>query len=136
MNDGMGEYVANQVIKGMIKRNQHIKGSKILILGITFKENCPDIRNSKVIDVIKTLKNYEVDVDIYDPHASSEEVKYKYDLTILSDEFKTFKNKTYNVVILAVAHEIFQTMDIQQFLKDDGFVYDVKGILKNSSERL
>ena len=136
INDGMGEYVAGQVIKGMIKRNQKVKGAKVLVLGITFKENCPDIRNSKVIDIINALKDYDVDVDIYDPHASSEEVKHEYGVNILNSTPISLKNQTYNAVILAVAHEDFRTIDIQQLLKNDSFIYDVKGILKNYDDRL
>ena len=136
VNDGMGEYIANQVVKGMIKRNQYVKGSRILVLGITFKENCPDIRNSKVVDVIKTLKDYEVDVEIFDPHASFEEVKHEYGVVILTGGFEELKNKAYNAVILAVAHEAFLILDIKQLLKEDGFVYDVKGVLENFDERL
>jgi UDP-N-acetyl-D-galactosamine dehydrogenase len=132
LNDSMGEYVANQIVKGLIKRNHCVKGCKVLILGITFKENCPDIRNSKVIDVINALKDFEIDVDVFDPHASAEEVKHEYGLTII----KTLKNQDYNAVVLAVAHNDFQTIDIQQLLKNDGYVYDVKGVLKNSDDRL
>ena len=136
MNDSMGEYVANQVVKGLIKRNQNVRGSNILILGITFKENCPDIRNSKIIDVINALKDYDVDVEICDPYASAEEVKHEYGIDILNGEIKTLKNQTYNAVVLAVAHDDFRTIDIRQLLKHDGFVYDVKGVLKNYDERL
>jgi UDP-N-acetyl-D-galactosamine dehydrogenase len=135
MNDGMGEYVANQVVKGMIRRNQVIKGAKVLVLGITFKENCPDIRNSKVIDVIHALKDYDVDVEIYDPHASPEEVKHEYGVNILNEE-KSLKNQSYNSVVLAVSHNDFKTINIPQLLKKDGFVYDVKGVLENYDERL
>jgi len=136
MNDGMGEYVAKQVIKGMIKRNQNIKGSNVLVLGITFKENCPDIRNSKVIDVVNALKDYDVNVDVYDPLASSEETKHEYGIDILNGDTTTLKNQAYNVVVLAVAHNDFKTINIRQLLKKDGFVYDVKGVLENYDERL
>jgi len=136
MNDGMGEYVASQVIKGMIKRNQCVRNANVLILGITFKENCPDIRNSKVIDIINALKDYDVNVDIYDPYASSEEVKHEYGITILNRETKDLRNQAYNAVILAVAHESFKTIDSRQLLKNGGFIYDVKGVLMNYDERL
>jgi len=136
MNDGMGEYVASQVIKGMIKRNQCVKNANVLILGITFKENCPDIRNSKVIDIINALKDYDVNVDIYDPYASFEEVKHEYGISILDSEIRVLKNQAYNAIILAVAHENFKTIDSRQLLKNDGFIYDVKGVLMNFDERL
>ena len=136
MNDGMGEYVAGQVVKGMIKRNHNVKGAKVLVLGITFKENCPDIRNSKVIDVIDALKDYYVDVEIYDPLASSEEVKREYGVNVLHGETAALKTQTYNAVIHAVAHDDFRTIDIRRLLKNDGFIYDVKGVLKDYDERL
>jgi len=136
MNDGMGEYVANQVIKGMIKRNQCVKSAVVLVLGITFKENCPDIRNSKVIDIINALGDYDVNVEVYDPHASSEEVKHEYGISILNKEIKALKKQTYNVVIIAVAHEDFKTIDTRQLLKNDGFIFDVKGVLMDYDERL
>jgi UDP-N-acetyl-D-galactosamine dehydrogenase len=136
LNDGMGEYVASQIIKYMIKRNQCVKNADVLVLGITFKENCPDIRNSKVIDIINTLIDYNINVEIYDPYASSEEVKHEYGISILNKEINILKNQAYNAVILAVAHEIFNTIDIRQFLRNDGFIYDVKGVLMNYDERL
>jgi len=136
VNDGMGEYIANQVIKGMIKRNHNVKDSKVLVLGVTFKENCPDIRNSKVIDVINALKDYDVDVEIYDPFASPEEVMHEYGVKLLDYKSDTIKKQIYNAVILAVAHNDFKTKDIRQLLKNDGFIYDVKGVLNNYDERL
>ena len=136
MNDGMGEYVASQVVKGLIKRNQNVKAAKVLVLGITFKENCPDIRNSKVIDVVHALKDYDVDVEIYDPYASSEEIRHEYEVIMLNGDIQNLKKQFYNAVVLAVAHENFQTTDIRQLLKKDGFIYDVKGVLKNYDERL
>jgi UDP-N-acetyl-D-galactosamine dehydrogenase len=135
INDGMGEYVASQVVKGMIKRDQCVKNANILVLGITFKENCPDIRNSKVVDIIRALKDYEVNVHVYDPHASAAEVEHEYGVNLLSEE-KSFENQYYNAIVLAVAHNDFQNINIPQLLNNDGFVYDVKGVLKDYDERL
>ena len=136
MNDSMGEYIAYQIVNGMIKRDQFIKGANVLILGITFKENCPDIRNSKVIDVINALKKFYINVEIYDPLASSEEVLHEYGVNILKRNLDPLKNHTYSAVVLAVAHNEFKTIDIRRLLKNDGFIYDVKGFLKDYDERL
>jgi len=136
MNDGMGEYVASQVIKGMIKRNQCVKNADVLVLGITFKENCPDIRNSKVIDVIRSLQDYDVNVIIYDPFASPEEVEREYGLKIFAGNMKQLEENTFDTIILAVAHSEFRKIDLYKMLNKDGFVYDVKGCLENFDERL
>ncbi len=135
MNDGMGDYVARKIIKGMIKREKLIKGAEVLVLGITFKENCPDIRNSKVIDVINTLKEFELRVSVYDPFANPGEVKHEYGIDILSKE-QDISNKKYDAVALTVAHQPFNSLNIRTLLKENGFIYDVKGILVQSDERL
>ena len=103
MNDSMGEYVASQVVKQMIKKGIQVKGANILILGITFKENCPDVRNTKVVDVINSLKDYETKVAVYDPWANPDEVKREYDLDILTN----MPQEEFDVVVLAVAHKEF-----------------------------
>ncbi|RHV92930.1 nucleotide sugar dehydrogenase [Culturomica massiliensis] len=125
MNDGMGEYVANQVIKCMIRKNLCIKGSNILILGITFKENCPDVRNTKVIDIVKALEEYEVNITIYDPLASVEDVKRIYAREIIT----SLPDSKYEAIILAVAHHEFKELDLSSLKSDSGILFDVKGIL-------
>ena len=132
LNDNMGIFVANQVVKLMIKKGQKIEGAKALVLGITFKENCPDIRNSRVIDVINELKDFGIDIDVYDPWADPQEVQREYDIDLIQDS--TFNIQNYNAVVLAVAHDEFKKLDIQS--NDNQVVYDIKGILDSSDGRL
>lgn len=126
LNDGMGNYVAEQTIKCMNKKGLLVKDAKILILGITFKENCPDIRNTKVVDIYTSLEEYTKNVTIYDPWANKENVKREYDIDIVS-ELPT--GEKFDAVILAVAHNQFKELDIKSLVVDNGVVYDVKGIL-------
>lgn len=126
LNDGMGEYVANQVIKLMNKKGVLVKGSKILILGITFKENCPDIRNTKIVDIYSTLSEYTGNITIYDPWADSAEVKREYNIDITN---QLDASEKYDAIILGVAHKEFLSLDIKSHLNDEGVVYDVKSIL-------
>lgn len=126
LNDGMGEYVANQVIKLMNKKGVIVKDSNILILGITFKENCPDIRNTKIIDIYTTLSEYTENITIYDPWADAAEVKKEYKIDIINNLDASEK---YDAVILCVAHKEFLSLDIRTKLNTNGVVYDVKGIL-------
>ena len=128
LNDGMGEYVANQTIKLMNKKGVLVRDAKILILGITFKENCPDIRNTKVVDIYHTLNEYSDNICVFDPWANKEAVMREYQIPIVNDCTQLANNK-YDAVILAVSHEIFLSMDIKSLLKDNGVVYDVKGVL-------
>lgn len=125
LNDGMGAYVANQTIKAMNKKGVMVKDANILILGITFKENCPDIRNTKVVDIFHTLQEYTSNVTVYDPWADVESVKHEYGIDIVSNLPKI----KYDAVILAVAHKEFLNLDIKSLVKEVGVVYDVKGIL-------
>lgn len=127
INDNMGIYVANKVIKLMIQKNKKIKHSRVLILGITFKENCPDIRNSRVIDVIKELREFGCVVDICDPMADAHEVTEEYGVK-LSDFNECLKNE-YDAVILAVAHEKFRSYDFSYFINSNTVIYDIKGFL-------
>ena len=129
INDQMGAFVANQLVKLMIKKEHKINNSNVLILGITFKENCPDIRNSKVIDIINELKSFGCKINIFDPWADKEEVKHEYGLDILCD-INEIKNKKYEGVVLAVAHNQFKELDFLSLRTDGAVVYDVKGILK------
>ena len=129
LNDGMGDYVANQVIKLMNKKGVMVKDARILILGFTFKENCPDIRNSRIIDIYTTLSDYTNNITIYDPWANAAEVKHEYGVDIVSCDFTALEQR-FDAVVLAVAHNQFKTLDVRRFLaSDNGVVYDVKGIL-------
>ena len=127
MNDSMGHYVATELVKLMIKKNIQIKNSSILILGFTFKENCPDIRNTRVIDIYNTLKDYDTNVDVHDPWANTNEVKKEFGFELIN---KILKN--YDAIILAVAHEDFSNLSLDGYLKEKGVVYDVKGILNKN----
>ncbi|MDC9722538.1 MAG: nucleotide sugar dehydrogenase [Urechidicola sp.] len=123
LNDNIGIYVANQVVKLMVNKGQKIEGSKVLVLGITFKENCPDIRNTRVIDVIRELKEFGTIVDVYDPWADEDEVKAEYNIP-LKDKIDI---KNYDAVVLAVAHKEFNTLSIKA--SNNLVVYDIKSIL-------
>lgn len=130
LNDGMGDYVANQVIKCMNRKGILVKDSKILILGITFKENCPDIRNTKVVDIYHTLQEYTHNIVVSDPWADTERVNKEYKISLSADSLNELKGK-FDAVILAVAHNQFKECNVREFLSeaDKGVVYDVKGIL-------
>ena len=130
MNDSMGKYVAEQVVKAMIKKNIQINGAKILMLGVTFKENCPDVRNTKIIDVISALEDFGVKVTTYDPWANPSEVKHEYGI----DSMETLPSDKYEAVVLGVAHKEFLDLDLSKLLSQNGIVYDVKGILPHSKD--
>ncbi|OJX91082.1 MAG: UDP-N-acetyl-D-galactosamine dehydrogenase [Paludibacter sp. 47-17] len=132
MNDGMGEYVANEIVKLMLKRGIQVLGANILILGITFKENCPDVRNTKVIDIIKALAEYNIHLTIYDPWANPAEVKHEYGVVTTRE----LPVNRYDAVVLAVAHNEFKPLDIASLKKEKAVVYDVKGLLKEADGRL
>ena len=126
LNDTMGEYVGEQVIKLMNKKGVLVKDANILILGITFKENCPDIRNTKAVDIYESLSEYTRNITVYDPWANAVHVEEEYHVPIVNT---LPDDKKYDVVILAVAHKEFLTLDIKSLLNENGIVYDVKGIL-------
>ena len=132
INDGMGKYVATEVVKLMIKKGQRVSGTRVLQLGVTFKENCPDIRNSKAVDVIRNLEEFGCNVEVFDPWADPEE-------TLKKCSVKSFNNASelekgvYDAVILAVAHREFFQLDIKELLNKDGIVFDVKGVLPKES---
>ena len=130
LNDGMGAYVANQTIKAMNMKGVKVKDADILILGITFKENCPDIRNTKIVDIYHTLEEYTPNITVYDPWAKASEVKHEYGIDITNENIDLLKGK-FDAVILGVAHNQFKDLDIRSLLKNpkEGVVYDVKGIL-------
>lgn len=125
LNDGMGAYVANQTIKLMNKKGVMVKDAKILILGITFKENCPDIRNTKVVDIYSTLNEYTSNITIYDPWADAEHVRKEYGVENISQLDSFYK---YDAIILAVAHKEFLKVNWKKYLNNNGVIYDVKGI--------
>ena len=128
LNDGMGSYVVAQLIKNMVKKRIHVDGAKVIILGLTFKENCPDLRNTRIVDIIKELKEYNITVDVYDPWCSSEEAKYEYDIDLINEPALN----TYDGIILAVAHSQFKELGasaIRQYGKSNHVLYDLKYIL-------
>jgi UDP-N-acetyl-D-galactosamine dehydrogenase len=127
LNDNMGAIVSNRVIKLMINKGHTIAGSKVLILGFTFKENCPDIRNTRVIDIKKEMEEFGCELDIYEPLADSKEVEEEYGFSITSDE-KDLKDH-YDAIIGAVAHDEFKDFDLKKYKNDSAIVYDVKGFL-------
>ena len=128
VNDSMGQYVASEIIKLMVKNDIRIKNAKILNLGITFKENCPDVRNTKAVDVINQLKSYETDITIYDPWANPEEVMHEYGLQTA----KELPEGQYDVIVLTVSHNEFLNINLKALLKPNSILYDVKGVLTES----
>lgn len=128
LNDSMGGYVASQVVKLMVRRERKVLGSKVLLLGITFKENCPDIRNTRAIDIYHELKSYEMNVEVYDPWANAAEVKHEYSITTVDAP-----SNDYDAVVLAVAHAEFLEMNLRDHLDQGGIIYDVKGILPKNT---
>lgn len=122
MNDGMGEYVASQVVKLMLKKGIQVLNSKILILGFTFKENCPDVRNTKVIDIVNALRGYNIDITIYDPWANPAIAMHEYDVEVLNE----LPESRFDTVLMAVAHKDFEILDVSKLLKEVNVVYDVK----------
>lgn len=127
MNDSMGSYVAQETVKMMIKKGARIKDANVLVLGITFKENCPDIRNSRVIDIIREFETYDVAVDVYDPWASAEEVHEEYGLNLLCDA--SLLKQQYDGIVLAVSHKDFLGLDVKSMKSDHCVVFDVKSLL-------
>jgi UDP-N-acetyl-D-galactosamine dehydrogenase len=128
VNDTMGIFVANKLVKLLIRKGHKIEGSKVLILGITFKENCPDIRNTRVTDVYRELKDFGMNVEVYDPWASAEQVSAEYGITLI-----TKPTGCYEAILLTVAHDVFQTLEFKDFVKPDSVVFDLKSILPKES---
>ncbi|MFK7782450.1 nucleotide sugar dehydrogenase [Psychroserpens sp.] len=131
MNDSMGAYVAQETVKMMIKKGARIKDSNVLVLGITFKENCPDIRNSRVIDIIEEFETYNTNVDVFDPWASKDEVKHEYDFDLLDNASQL--RSDYDAIVLAVSHNEFLELDLQKMKSDIGVIFDVKSLLPKQS---
>jgi UDP-N-acetyl-D-galactosamine dehydrogenase len=130
LNDSMGEYVASQVIKTMIKKCINVNGAEVLMLGVTFKENCPDVRNTKIVDVIAALEDYGVKVTTYDPWANPSEVKHEYGIDSLTELPAT----KFDAIVLGVAHSEFLNIDLDSLKKDCSIVYDVKGIISEKAD--
>lgn len=131
INDGMARFVAGKLVKAMIQKGQQIKGAKVLVMGLTFKENCPDVRNTKVVDLIKELESYGMNIDIYDPWVNKEEVKNEYDLDVLTAP----KNNKYDAIVLAVAHDQFKEMEneITELLDEHSTVLDMKKVMRKNN---
>ena len=125
MNDSMGEYVASETVKRMLKKGIQVLNSHILIMGFTFKENCPDVRNTKVIDIYRALKEYNMDITVYDPWANVDVTKREYGVELVNE----LPNQQFDAVVLAVAHKEFMDIDIRQLCQENHVIYDVKGIL-------
>ncbi|MFV0530359.1 MAG: nucleotide sugar dehydrogenase [Flavobacteriales bacterium] len=125
VNDNMGMFVANKVVKLLIQKGNTIKGSKALILGITFKENCPDLRNTKVVDIYNELQQFGIEVEIYDPWANKEEVKNEYSIELTEN----IKNKRYSSIIIAVSHKEFLNLDYHKLKEKEGVIFDTKSFL-------
>jgi len=125
LNDSMGEYVATQIVKLMIKNNFCINGANLLMLGITFKENCPDVRNTKIVDIVAALADYGINVTIYDPWANPTEVQHEYKLKTTN----ILPAQKFDAIVLGVAHKVFLNLDLQSHLNKRGVIYDVKGVL-------
>lgn len=125
LNDGMGAYVANQVIKCMNKKGVVVKNAKILLLGITFKENCPDIRNTKIVDIYTTFEEYTNNITVFDPWANPIMVKHEYNIDIITK----LSQERFDVVVMCVAHNEFLQIDIKNLVNENGVVFDVKGVL-------
>lgn len=139
LNDSMGKYVAEQVVKAMIRKNINVNGAKVLMLGITFKENCPDVRNTKIVDVIVALEDYGMELTTFDPWANPEEVADEYGITSYQSLEQVLNNEGkggYDTVVLGVAHNEFKGLDINSLTKSNAVIYDVKGILDGVDGRL
>ena len=130
LNDSMGEYVASQVVKLMIKKGVTINGAQLLMLGITFKENCPDVRNTKIVDVVHALSDYGIQITIYDPWAKPSDVKHEYQLETTTELPKS----TFDAIVLGVANKEFESMDLEILKKSNSVLFDVKGVLKEKAD--
>jgi len=131
MNDSMGSYVAQETVKLMIDKGISIKGSNTLVLGITFKENCPDIRNSRVIDIIREFKTYKVNIDVYDPWADIDTVKQEYNLNLINNA--SLLKRNYDAIVLAVSHKEFLSLDLEKLISVTGVIFDVKSFYPKSN---
>ena len=128
----MGEYVASQVVKCMIRKGIKVNGAEILMLGVTFKENCPDVRNTKIVDVIAALEEYSVKVTTFDPWANPAEVRHEYGI----ESHQEIPSKKFDAIVLGVAHHEFKELNFDSLKKDNAIVYDVKGIIAEVDGKL
>ncbi|MDP2562102.1 Vi polysaccharide biosynthesis UDP-N-acetylglucosamine C-6 dehydrogenase TviB [Psychrobium sp. 1_MG-2023] len=132
LNDGMGQYVVSQLVKKMLKQRIHVEGANVLVMGLTFKENCPDLRNTKVVDIVSELKEYNINVDIIDPWCSSEEAEHEYGLPLIEEA----KKGHYDSIILAVGHNEFKELGVEEIRalgKENHVLYDLKYVLDKNS---
>ncbi len=138
LNDSMGKYVADQVVKTMIKKDIPVNNAKVLMLGITFKENCPDVRNTKIVDVVAALQDFGMNITIYDPWANPAEVKHEYGLDCINQLPIVIQNEEsqtkFDAIVLGVAHDDFKTFSFNDYKKENSVVYDVKGILFDEAD--
>ena len=128
LNDGMGAYVVSQLVKKMLKKRIQVEGANVLVMGLTFKENCPDLRNTKIVDIISELKEYNINTDIVDPWCSSAEAEHEYNLKLIDEP----KQAHYDAVILAVSHDEFKALGAEQIKrlgKEKHVIYDLKYVL-------
>ncbi len=131
VNDGMGRYIASEIVKLMLKKRIQVADANVLILGLTFKEDCPDLRNTRVMDIIDELTSYEAKIEVYDPGANQQEAEDRYGVTMI----ESLPDNHYDAVVLAVAHREFQTLhkeDFQRICRAQAVIYDVKHILPDS----
>ena len=131
MNDSMGNYIGSEFIKLMVSKDKKIKDSSVLIMGITFKENCPDIRNTKVVDIIKYLQSFQIKLKIHDPWADTFEAKNEYGLKCVN----TLPNEKFDGILVCVAHDDYKKIKIENLMKKNCALYDVKGIIKSKSHK-
>ncbi|OIQ38701.1 MAG: UDP-N-acetyl-D-galactosamine dehydrogenase [Bacteroidetes bacterium MedPE-SWsnd-G1] len=134
LNDSMGAFVAVETVKLMVKKDIPVKNADVLVLGIAFKENCPDIRNSRAIDIIEEIKSYDINVDVYDPWATVSAVKHEYGIDLISS-LKDVKKK-YEAVIIAVAHDEFKEINLENYLEENHVIFDVKSMLPKEKSHL
>lgn len=135
INDGMGAYVAGQLVKAMLKRRIQVDGARVLVLGLTFKENCPDLRNTRVVDVVRELQDYGIQVDVHEPWANADEARHEYGLDVVQSP----QDGGYDGIVLAVAHDQFKSMGadvIHRFGKADHVLYDLKNVLDKQESDL
>jgi len=128
INDGMGAYVCSQLVKAMLKKRIHVEKAKVLVMGLTFKENCPDLRNTRIVDILQELKEYDIQADVYDPWVAPEDAQQEYKVTLIDEP----QPETYDAIIIAVAHRQFREMspeNIHRFGKQNHVLYDLKHVL-------
>lgn len=132
LNNGMGAYVVTQLVKGMIKKQIQVEGAKVLVLGLSFKENCPDIRNTRIIDIVKELEEYHIDVNIYDPWVDAAEAQHEYGVQLI----QSLEQGVYDAIVIAVAHDQFKNIEVDEYIKlgkENVVIYDLKYVLEKNN---